>query len=85
MHNFHIPLPEGIYGELRAEAERSRRPATAVARLAIEAWLRHRRKAARDQAIAVYAAKFAGTPTDFDQALEAASIEHLVQSEQEER
>jgi len=85
MHNFHIPLPEDVYSELREEAQRARRSATAVARQAIETWLRQRRRAARDQAIAVYAAKFAGTPTDFDPALEAASIEHLIQSEQEER
>jgi len=78
MRNFHLPLPDEVYRDLRAEAERSSRPATALARQAIELWLRHRRKVARHQAIAAFAAEHAGTPLDLDTELEAASIEHLI-------
>jgi len=36
MKNFHLPLPEHAYTRLRAEAERTQMPATALAREAIE-------------------------------------------------
>ena len=78
MRNFHLPLPEEIYVDLRAQAERLNRPATAVAREAIEAWLRHCRKLSRHQAISEYAREFAGTECDLDAELEAAAVEHLV-------
>jgi predicted transcriptional regulator len=82
MRNFHLPLPDDLYRRLRGEAQRSRRPATAVARQAIELWLSYRRKAARHEAIAAFAAAHAGTGLDLDSALEAASIEHLVHGEE---
>ena len=74
-HNFHLPLPDDLYVRLRAEAERSKQSATALARQAIELWLRQRQKAARHKAIAAYAAQCAGTKADFDPDLEAASLE----------
>jgi S-adenosylmethionine synthetase len=40
MRNFHLPLPEQTYTHLRAEAERAKLPATALAREAIDWWLR---------------------------------------------
>ena len=40
IHNFHVPLPTELYSKLREEAERSKRPATALARQAIEDWLK---------------------------------------------
>jgi hypothetical protein len=43
--NFHLPLPENVYAALRAEAAALKRPATVIAREAIEAWLRERRRA----------------------------------------
>lgn len=78
MHNFHLPLPERVYRDLREEAERSRRPATALARQAIEIWLRRRRKLARHEAIVAFAAEHAGSLLDLDSELEAASIDHLL-------
>ena len=74
-HNFHIPLPDELYGRLRVEAERSKQPATHLARQAIELWLRYRQKMAHHQAIAAYAAKHRGSPTDLDSELEAASLD----------
>jgi predicted transcriptional regulator len=72
MPNFHVPLPDDVYRDLREEAARSNRPATALARQAIELWLHHRRRIARHEAIAAFAAENAGSPLDLDTELEAA-------------
>ena len=85
MKNFHLPLPEGTYAELRAEAERSRLPATTVAREAISAWLRARKKAARRKAVMEYATDMAGTHFDLDAMLESAAIEELLRIDQDRR
>jgi hypothetical protein len=81
MKNFHLPLPDQVYDELKSEAERSRVPATSMARQAIQTWLAARRKAARKQAIAAYASTMAGTEFDLDQALERATLDLLLESE----
>ncbi len=80
MRNFHVPLPDEGYHDLREEASRSMRPATALARQAIELWLYHRRKTARHEAIASFATEHADTRLDLDADLEAASIEHLIRT-----
>jgi hypothetical protein len=73
--NFHLPLPEDVYAALREEATALKRPATVIARDAIEVWLRERRRASVRESIAAYAARHAGTTADLDPALEAASLE----------
>lgn len=78
MKNFHLPLPEPIYTQLRAEAERTQVPATALAREAIDSWLKEQARKARRDAIAAYATEVAGTDLDLDRALESAGIDHLV-------
>jgi predicted transcriptional regulator len=78
MRNFHIPLSEDLYNKLKAEAKRSKQPATKLARQAIDLWLWQRQKAALHKAIAAYAAQCAGTESDLDETLETASIEHLL-------
>jgi predicted transcriptional regulator len=75
IRNFHLPLPEPTYRRLRDAAERVNRPATVVARHAIEVWLRQQRQAAVREAIAAYAAEMAGTPADLDPELEVAALE----------
>jgi hypothetical protein len=73
--NFHLPLPEPTYRRLRDAAERTNQPATAIARHAIETWLRqHRRSMVREE-IARYAVETAGTSHDLDEDLEAAALE----------
>ena len=81
--NFHVPLSEELYKQLRAEADRSQQSATALARYAIAWWLQQRQKAALDESIRAYAAQGAGTPADVDQALEAASVDHLLDAEED--
>lgn len=78
MKNFHLPLPDETYEHLRSAAERSKVPATAIAREAIDSWLRQQLRKARHDAIAAYAAEMAGTALDLDANLEAAGIEHLI-------
>ena len=80
MKNFHLPLPEQTYSQLRAEAERAQVPATTLAREAIDWWLRRQLRKARHDAIASYAAEMAGTDLDLDSDLESAGIEHLLKT-----
>jgi predicted transcriptional regulator len=81
MRNFHLPLPEETYAHLQAEAERMRVPATALARQALDVWLRQQLRKARRDAIAAYAAEMAGGHLDLDTELESAAIEHLLTSD----
>lgn len=83
LHNFHVPLPDELYKKLREEADRSNQPATALARDAIELWLRHREKAALHDAMAAYAARHAGTVADLDEELEGESVEYLLAAEED--
>ena len=75
--SFHLPLPPDLYDELRAEARKTGRPATAVARQAIEYGLRERRRQEIAEEIARYARDNAGTPADLDLSLESAGAESL--------
>lgn len=70
-------MPEDLYKLLRTEAEQAKKPATVLARQAIESWLKRRKKVKTHEAITAYASKFAGTESDLDHELELASIEHL--------
>ena len=80
MKNFHVPLPQETYDHLRIEAARSKVPATALAREAIDFWLRQQMRNARHDAIAAFAVDAAGTSLDLDDDLEAAGIEHLART-----
>jgi hypothetical protein len=73
--NFHLPLPEPLYRRLRDAAARTNQPATALARYAIDRWLREHRRTIVREAIARYAAEVAGSQADLDEDLEAASLE----------
>jgi predicted DNA-binding protein len=75
--NLHVPLSEALHGRLRAAATRSGRPATALAREAIEAWIEEREREAVHEAITVYASEMAGTSADLDEDLERAAMAHL--------
>lgn len=75
--NFHLPLPEELYLELRRQAQRRGRPATVIAREALERSLRESRRQELAEEIAEYARSSAGTAADFDPDLEAAGTELL--------
>ena len=78
MKNLHVPLPPPLYRRLRAEAKRAQRPATVLAREAIDLWLAEQYRASVHDEISSYARKVAGTADDLDVDLEAASVEHLL-------
>jgi len=82
MKNFHLPLPERTWSDLRAEAERAQVPATALAREAIDWWLREQARKARHDQIAAWAAEMAGADFDLDPVLELAGIEQLAKAGQ---
>ena len=83
--NFHVPLDEDVYLRLKGEAERSGKPATELAREAIEAILAKRRRAELDESIASYAVEVAGTSDDLDRDLEQAALLHLVKPRRRRR
>jgi hypothetical protein len=80
MKNFHLPLPDQTYAHLKAQAERMQVPATALAREAVDCWLREQSRKVRRNEIAAYAAQMAGTELDLDTDLESAGIENLVKT-----
>jgi hypothetical protein len=75
MKNFHLPLPEHTYTQLRAEAERMQVSTATLAREAIDSWLKQQFRKARHEAIAAYAAEMAGTDFDLDSDLELAAMD----------
>jgi hypothetical protein len=77
--NLHVPLPDELNRDLRAEAKRSGQPATELAREAIRNLLEHRKREALYREIAAYAKAVAGTQQDLDSDLDAASVEHLLE------
>lgn len=81
MQNFHVPLTDETWTELKQEARKSRVPATRLAREALEEWLALRRRQARDDAIRRYALQHGGGPEDLDEALVQAGALHLVEEE----
>ena|SRR5580698_8499879 len=78
MKTLRLPLPRQTWSGLRADAERAQVPATALAREAIDCWLRKQTKRARHDQVAAWAAEMAGTDLDLDPDLGAAGIEQLV-------
>lgn len=82
--NFHLPLSSEMHRRLHAAARRERRPATALAREAIEAHLAELDRAALDGAIRRYAEAHAGTSADLDETLEATAIDELLALGEEE-
>jgi predicted DNA-binding protein len=83
--NFHVPLDEDVYLRLKGEAERAGKPATELAREAIEASLAERRRAELGESIASYAVEVAGTSDDLDRDLEQAALVHLVKPRRRRR
>ncbi len=81
--NFHVPLPDETYFELREVAHDLNQPATQIARDVIQTWLKQRKKEALRQQLTAYVSVNAGSRYDMDPELEAAGIEHLSDPEKE--
>jgi hypothetical protein len=78
MRNLHVPLPEPTYRRLRTEAQRSNRPATEIAREAIDRWLAEQHRLMIHESVALYAADMAGSSADLDEEMEAAGVETML-------
>ena len=76
--NLHVPLPDPMYRRLRIEAQRTNRPATEIAREAIDIWLVEQQRKLLHESVAEYARDAAGSQADLDEHLEAAAIETLL-------
>ena len=75
--NLHVPIPIALHDELRRMAAHLGKPATVVAREAIEHHLKQLRKQAVDAEITRWASEVAGSVLDLDPELEAAGLEFL--------
>jgi hypothetical protein len=73
--NLHVPLPEDVHAELKAQAHRIGEPATVLARRAIEERVRTLKREQIAADITEYANAVAGTIDDFDPAVSAAGME----------
>jgi ubiquinone biosynthesis protein UbiJ len=78
--NFHLPLSEALYNELRFAAREVDQPATRFAQDLMRAGLEEWRRARRRQEIAAYARQVAGSSEDLDPELERAGIQALVKN-----
>ena len=76
--NFHLPLPEALYEELRTAAREVDQPATRFAQELVRAGLDEWRRTHRRQQIAAYARQVAGSSEDLDPELERAGVSSLV-------
>lgn len=75
--NLHVPLSEDAHARLKRQAARAGRPATVLAREAIDAWLNAQERLEIREEISAYARAAAGSREDLDPALERAAVEHL--------
>ena len=83
-HNFHLPLPEGLYRRLQRESQRTGAPATRVVREALELHLRDREREAVHEGLTEYVARMAGTGVDLDEDLAEAALEALRETSEPE-
>ena len=76
-HKIHVPLPRELYLWLKQEAERSKQPATVIAREALEQLQKARKKAEREEALRLFIAENAGTEWDYDPVIGEAGLETI--------
>jgi hypothetical protein len=81
MKHIHLPLSEPLHAELMRAAQSSGKTATQVARRALEIFLAQQKQAALNAELDAYIARHAGTSLDLDRELEAAGVEHLLNTE----
>ena len=75
--NFHVPLPERLYAELRGAAEARGEPATKLAIELVKRGLSELQRVERQRQIAAYATSTANSADDLDSALETAGLAML--------
>lgn len=78
--NLHVPLPPELHANLKEQSRLLGAPTTALAREAIEEWLKRRKRERVAQELREYATRMAGTGADLDPDLEAASVENWLEN-----
>lgn len=81
--NLHVPLSVDVHGALKDAAARTGKSATALAREAIERYLRELKKQAVDAAVEAWAREMAGSEMDLDPMLGDAGLEFLRESSED--
>ena len=76
-----MPLSDSVYQRLKSVAKKQHKPATQLAKQALEQWLDEQEKLALHEEIAGYAASMAGTVDDLDESLETVSLEYLAETD----
>jgi len=76
-----MPLSDPVYQRLKSVAKKQHKPATQLAKQALEQWLDEQEKLALHEEIAGYAASMAGTVDDLDESLETVSLEYLAETD----
>lgn len=75
--NFHLPLSSELHSQLKQAAAEDGVTSTALARKALEGWLRARARRKLFSEISSYAAEVAGSQEDLDEEIESASLDFL--------
>jgi hypothetical protein len=75
VRNFHVPLAANLYTELHRQAALAGLPATALAREALDDWLRQRKRERLQSELQAYVTATAGTHEDLDDELAHTSAE----------
>ena len=76
--NFHVPLPIDVYERLKLEAQHLQRPATEVARVAIEKQLHLIERSRIELELQTFIDDAAGSESDFDAAIALAGAEVIL-------
>jgi hypothetical protein len=77
--NFHLPLPQKLYDDLRAAAREAEQPTTRLAQELVRVGLAEWRRVRRRDQIAAYARQVAGSRDDLDPELEQAGLVALAE------
>jgi hypothetical protein len=83
--NLHVPLPQDLYAELKELSKTMGKPATKVARMAIEQWTRASVRVRVKRQISAYAHAMAGSDYDLMPELEQAALAALMEAEKKRK
>ncbi len=75
--NIHVPLDNTIHLELKKIAESLKLPLTTLARVAIQDWIKARKRFQVQKELAAYVSKYAGSDLDLDTSLEKEALKEL--------
>ncbi|MBF0492259.1 MAG: hypothetical protein HQM15_05710 [Deltaproteobacteria bacterium] len=75
--NIHIPLDASIHLELKKIADALKLPLTTLAHMAIQYWIKAKKRYQVQKELAAYVSKHAGSELDMDTSLEKEALKEL--------